>query len=207
MGLSSTCRYASRRARVRVWSVLTRVRGCAPARTARPFRRWPRHTRPISPRALVLTTRASMLLRDRPRTRTSRSRFSASPRTATWGSASQIAQPVHGFPAGRALGFPPGIAGPEPSMPIRAICLGALTAALGGVVLLAGCSARADSHAGVAGPARARAAQRIVLEPATHHPVAAEAPAARPLTSRPGASQGTGRRPLPAVPEERRVPH
>src|SRR5258706_613562 len=201
MGLSSTCRYASRRARVRVWSVLTRVRGCAPARTARPFRRWPRHTRPISPRAPVLTTRASMLLRDRPRTRTSRSRFSASPRTATWGSASQIAQPVHGFPAGRALGFPPGIAGPEPSMPIRAICLGALTAAWGGVVLLAGCSAQADSQAGVAGPAHARAAQPIVLDPATHHPVAAEADDAPPLTSGARASHGARRGTCAAVPE------
>jgi len=91
-------------------------------------------------------------------------------------------------------------------MPIRAICLGALTAALGGVVLLAGCSARADSHAGVAGPARARAAQRIVLDPATHHPVAAEAADATALTSGSGASQGTGRRTLPAVPEEVRLP-
>ena len=91
-------------------------------------------------------------------------------------------------------------------MPIRAICLGALVAALGGVLLLAGCSAQADRHASVAGPAGARAAQRIVLDPATHLPVAAEVADATALTPASGANPGAGRRILPAVPEEVRLP-
>jgi hypothetical protein len=82
-------------------------------------------------------------------------------------------------------------------MPIRAICLGAMAATLGGVMLLAGCTAQADSHPGVAAPAHARAAQRIVLDPVTHLPIAAEAP---------DATEGSGRRALPAVPEEVRLP-
>jgi len=90
-------------------------------------------------------------------------------------------------------------------MPIRAICLGALAAAWGGVMLLTGCTAQADGHAGVAGPAHVRAAQRIVLDPATHLPVAAAADATA-LTPGSGANLGTGRRTLPAVPEEVRLP-
>lgn len=87
-------------------------------------------------------------------------------------------------------------------MPIRAFCLGAMAATLGGVLLLAGCTAQADSHPGAAGPVHARAAQRIVLDPATQLPIAAEAADATALTS----GAGAGRRALPAVPEEVRLP-
>ena len=83
-------------------------------------------------------------------------------------------------------------------MPIRAICLGAVAATLGGAMLLAGCTAQADSHPGTAGPAHARAAQRIVLDPATQLPMAGEVAD--------GTSVASGRRMLPAVPEEVHLP-
>ena len=83
-------------------------------------------------------------------------------------------------------------------MPIRAICLGAVAATLGGAMLLAGCTAQADSHPGAAGPTRARAAQRIVLDPATHLPIAGE--------GSDGASVASGRRMLPSMPEEVHLP-
>jgi len=83
-------------------------------------------------------------------------------------------------------------------MPSRANCLGALAAAIGGVILLAGSTARADRHPGTAGPAHGRAAQRIVLDPATHLPIAGEAAEV--------ASVASGRRMLPAEPEEVHLP-
>ena len=83
-------------------------------------------------------------------------------------------------------------------MPIRAICLGALAATLGGAMLLAGCRGEADRHPGAAGPAHARAAQRIVLDPATQLPLAGEVAE--------GASVASSRRMLPAVPEEVQLP-
>jgi hypothetical protein len=91
-------------------------------------------------------------------------------------------------------------------MPIRAIYLGAMAATLGGLTLLAGCSAQADTHPGVAGSAQVRAAQRIVLDPATHLPVAVEPAEASAPPADSGASAGSGGRVLPAVPEEVRLP-
>jgi hypothetical protein len=91
-------------------------------------------------------------------------------------------------------------------MPIRAICLGATAATLGGLMLLAGCSAQADTHSGVGGPAQVRAAQRIALDPATHLPIAAERADASAPPADSGAGAGSGRRVLPAVPEEVRLP-
>jgi hypothetical protein len=73
-------------------------------------------------------------------------------------------------------------------------------------MLLAGCSARADTHPGVAGPPQVRAAQRIVLDPATHLPMAAESADASAPPADSGAGAGSGRRALPALPEEVRLP-
>ncbi|HEX9472757.1 MAG TPA: hypothetical protein VF931_01115 [Steroidobacteraceae bacterium] len=91
-------------------------------------------------------------------------------------------------------------------MSIRAICLGALAAAAGGAVLLAGCSDRSDSLSGRQGQGRAAAAQRIVLDPVTH--LATSAPQADALAAAPdsSASAVSGRRSLPTVPEEVRLP-
>jgi hypothetical protein len=91
-------------------------------------------------------------------------------------------------------------------MPIRAICLGAIAAAVSGAVLLAGCSDRAGGRAGLQRPAHAAAAQRIVLDPVTH--LATSGPQADAVATGPdsGASAASGRRTLPAVPEEVRLP-
>jgi hypothetical protein len=91
-------------------------------------------------------------------------------------------------------------------MRIRAICLGAMAATLGGLTLLAGCSAQADTHPGVAGPAQVRAAQRIVLDPATHLPIAGEGADATAPPADSGASAGSGRRVVPDVADEVRLP-
>jgi hypothetical protein len=90
-------------------------------------------------------------------------------------------------------------------MPIRAICLRAMAAAVSGAVLLAGCSAR-GSHSGVPAPAHAAAAQRIVLDPVTH--LATSAQQAEAVSSTPGSgdSEVSGRRTLPAEPEEVHLP-
>ena len=91
-------------------------------------------------------------------------------------------------------------------MPIRAICLGAVAAAVSGAMLLAGCSTRVDSHSGVRGQAHAAAAQRIVLDPVTHLPAWAERAGSAATTPDSGASEVSGRRTLPGVPEEVRLP-
>jgi hypothetical protein len=91
-------------------------------------------------------------------------------------------------------------------MLIRAICLGAIAAAVSGVVLLAGCSDRAGGHAGLQRPAHAAAAQRIVLDPVTHLATSgSQADAVAPDPDS-GATAASGRRTLPAVPEEVRLP-
>jgi hypothetical protein len=91
-------------------------------------------------------------------------------------------------------------------MLIRAICLGAIAAAVSGAVLLAGCSEQPGAHGGAQGQPRVAAAQQIVLDPVTH--LATSAGQADALASAPdsGAGQGSGRRTLPTVPEEVRLP-
>jgi len=91
-------------------------------------------------------------------------------------------------------------------MPIRAICLGALAAAAGSAVLLAGCSDRSGSLSGPQEQARAAAAQRIVLDPVTH--LATSGPQGDAMAAAPdsSASADSGRRSLPSVPEEVRLP-
>jgi hypothetical protein len=91
-------------------------------------------------------------------------------------------------------------------MSIRAICLGAMAAAMSGVVLLAGCSARAGNHAGMPAAVHAAAAQRIVLDPVSHVATSAEPADAGAIAPVAGASEVSGRRTLPAVPEEVRLP-
>ena len=91
-------------------------------------------------------------------------------------------------------------------MPIRAICLRAIAAAVSGAVLLAGCSQQPGAHTGVQGQPHAAAAQRIVLDPVTH--LATSAGQADAAASAPdsGAGEVSGRRTLPTVPEEVRLP-
>ncbi len=91
-------------------------------------------------------------------------------------------------------------------MSIRAICLGAMAAAVSGAVLLAGCSARAGNHAGMTGAVHAAAAQRIVLDPVTHLATSVDPADAAAIAPGSGASEVSGRRTLPAVPEEVRLP-
>lgn len=91
-------------------------------------------------------------------------------------------------------------------MPIRAICLGTLAAAVSGAALLAGCSDRTASLYGGQGPVHAGAAQRIVLDPVTHLPISAPQANAMAVAPDSGASVVSSRRTLPSVPEEVRLP-
>lgn len=91
-------------------------------------------------------------------------------------------------------------------MPIRAICLGAMAAAVSGAVLLAACSDRTGSLSGRQGQVHAAAAQRIVLDPVTHRATSAPQAEAMAVAPDSGASIASGGRTLPRVPEEVRLP-